>query len=181
MVLDELPDDSPLKAYVENDQRVPLSPIEEGRFFIRLMEEQEVDAKTVAGFIQKSPQYVEQRVAAVSWPDWLQSLLCRGKISFSAARELGKADLGDRSDAIYQLAEGEHLTVGLAKLIAAGFGLEIAGNVVQPVAGKTLVSAGPGGSVPMLKCQFCQTEWPVSSLNPIMVCPPCLGKEKAAV
>lgn len=181
MVLDELPDDTPIKAYAENDQRVSLSPVEEGRFFMRLMEEQETNAKGVAGFVQKSAQYVEQRIDAVGWPEWLRSLLGREKISFSAARELGKVDLAERAEAIALLAEGEHITAGLAKLLSAGFGLEIAGIVVSAVQGKTVVQAGSGGSVPMLKCQFCQTDWPVSSLTPIMVCPPCLGNEKAAV
>lgn len=76
----------------ENLYRQDLNPIDEGKFFRYLKETYELTNDKIAAKIQKSVNYVRDRVEILEYPEGLREVLKDKQISFAVAKELSKID-----------------------------------------------------------------------------------------
>lgn len=82
---DEIEDD--LMTLEENIKREEISPVQEGRWYKRLMAKG-ITMEEIANMIGKSVSYIQQRVELTEAEKDLQDAVERGDISFSVAREI---------------------------------------------------------------------------------------------
>lgn len=79
----------------ENSYRTDPDIVDEAFFLSELKKLSTFDNRTLAKHINKSEQYVSQRLSILDWPPLLVSGLKNKQISFSAARELSYIDDAD--------------------------------------------------------------------------------------
>lgn len=99
----------------ENMYRAEINPFDEARHFSVMTEKYDMSPTKIAQLISKSPQYVLDRLAILSYPDFLSEALMKGEINFSVAKEFSKFDdLQQMSSAVYYAKRGG-MTAEMAK------------------------------------------------------------------
>jgi len=91
----------------ENLYRVDIKPADEANHFNYLIEKQKMSPTKIAQLISKSESYVSDRLAILSFPDFLRDALDNGEINFSVAREFARfPDLKQMQSAVYYAKRG---------------------------------------------------------------------------
>lgn len=101
-------------ALLENVQRQPLSPIEEGVSFKRILDNGYISASELSEKIGKSQTYIANKVNLLNLDDSVQEALLNGKISERHARSLLKIKNNDDQVAMLNRIINERLTVKMA-------------------------------------------------------------------
>lgn len=79
-----------LLALAENIHRVDLDPFEEGKAFLRLMREYEMNASDIAAKTNKSVAHIKERIQLLSLPEAVQQLVVEGELSIRNAAVLAR-------------------------------------------------------------------------------------------
>lgn len=74
----------------ENLYREDVKPSDEARHFNYLIQKKKVTPVQIAKLISKSPQYVTDRLAILSWPPFLREAMEAKDVTFSVAREFSR-------------------------------------------------------------------------------------------
>jgi len=155
----------------ENIKREDVSPIQEGRWFKKLMAKG-YTMEEIAERIGKSYAYVQQRVALTEAEQDLQEAVESGKISFTVAREIMGIKNPRHREYIKHLA----ITTGAnsEQVIAWKKSLE----EDERVRGYTesdyeLLKQEEPEREPMTICPVCKREYPVGTGIAIVFCPDC--------
>lgn len=92
---------------VENLQREDLTPIEEGRTFLRLTEEPfNLSQRDLAPRVGKSQSHISKRIALLKLPDAAQADVEKGKLPVQDAEQLARLEPEDMAD-VYKAAKAD--------------------------------------------------------------------------
>jgi len=72
----------------ENMARAEISAVDWAKYLTRLKQQYQLSNAKLAGWLGMSEPWVEQHLAILKYPDYLQNALSAGKMPFTAAREL---------------------------------------------------------------------------------------------
>lgn len=75
-------------ALVENLQREDLNPIEEGKVYLKLVQDLKLTQKEIAQQLGKSPQYISNHIKLLRLPEPVQEDVAQGRIPKAAALQL---------------------------------------------------------------------------------------------
>lgn len=145
---------SELVKMAENMVRVDLTDVEEAHFFERLKKMGNLTLKKVAKLVNRSESYVQQKLAILSYPDYLYNAIVNGQITFSAARELVRVIDVDVLRDYVSHAIRSGITPALARQWADDW-LAMQRHVAQDEVVKTADAGDVGGSKIQLPCVIC--------------------------
>ena len=171
-VLDENDEDTlDLITLEENIKRENISPVQEGRWFKKLMAKG-ITMKEIAEKIGKSVAYVQQRVELTEAEYDLQQAVEEGKISFTVAREIMGIKNPKHREYIKHLA----ITTGAnsEQVIAWKKSLE-ADEKARAYTESDLyyISQPEPNKEPTTICPMCKREYPLGTGIAIVFCPDC--------
>jgi len=155
----------------ENIKREDISPVQEGRWFKRLMSKG-ITMREIAEKIGKSLAYVQQRVELTEAEYDLQQAVEEGKISFTVAREIMGIKNPRHREYIKHLA----MTTGAnsEQVIAWKKSLEEDEKTRTYSASDLYYVSQPEPSKePTTICPMCKREYPLGTGIAIVFCPDC--------
>ena len=110
---------------IDNIQRANLSPLEEGRYYGRLIKELGISENQLAKRLGQNRAAVQQRRAIAAAAPELQAALTEGKISFTQARAIAQAAPGEHAtqkkalgDVVKRLGNGQQVSENEARKTA---------------------------------------------------------------
>jgi len=166
----------------ENRARENVGPIDEGQYFIEVMEKHAWKQKDLAKKFRVSESYVSQRISAVTWPDCLRKVVENGQLIFSVAREFsGIRNISEMERVIDQAIRG-----GVSPAVAARWRHEINRETMRTEAGEAgageYMGEGSGG-VYLYRCDICGNRVEDENQKMKRVCDNCvdvikIGQEK---
>ena len=164
----------------ENLQRSDVSPIEEGDYYLQIMERYNLTQTDLSRVIGKAPSYINERVNASKYPESLKEAVKSGAISFSAARELDRIkDEGVKLQYV-EYASQQGITPQVAKLWKEDANSKIEQMVSE---GELASTSGTPLQAPRIVikgfCEFCEGEHEIIKMRTISVCAPCLSAFQA--
>ena len=99
----------------ENLYRTDISPIDEARHYDYLIQRQNLTPHKIADLISRSPQYIADRLAILSYDEELGRALEQGLINFSVAKEFSRVEEKSKLRQYLKYAIRSGLTAGVAK------------------------------------------------------------------
>ncbi|MBA7570700.1 Nucleoid occlusion protein [subsurface metagenome] len=111
----------------ENKEREDVDPIDEGIYFIKLMEMFGWKQKEISAKFRVSESYVSQRVSATNWPEILRDPVQKGLLTFSVAREFAGIRFPDELDRVIDQA----IRSGVTPAVAARWRHEINRDAIE--------------------------------------------------
>ncbi len=158
--------DSEIVKFAENMHRDDLTDIEEARSIKHMMQIGKLTVVQVGKIINRSADYVKQKLAIIDYPACLFDALAEKKISFSAARELARIKDEPVLKEYVRHAIISGITPAVAKQWADDWLGAQARNKDDYNEAEQL-SAGGAYQEALLPCHICDK--PVSASNSIMV------------
>ncbi len=159
----------------ENIFRQDVSPIEEAKYYLYLMEKYGYTEVEVGRKIHKTVGYVSQHLSILSYTPELRVALEDGKITFSVARELNQVKGLMRRRSLIKAAIDNGITARTAALWRKEANMEIQKDNEQ---GREMdeepKNPGPA-DIPTIACGMCDNPVKVSEIRSIICCPVCHG------
>lgn len=166
-----------LVKFAENMKRSDLSDIEEAQSIKHIMQVGKMTEKDVSKMINRSVDYVKQKLAVLNYSDKLYAALFEGKISFSAARELARIDDEDVLKEYVRHAVISGITPGIAKTWADDF-LSLKNANKKEYAEQESVRAGGQVESVKLPCHICDNYVTAQDSIMVRVCKDCRAELK---
>jgi ParB/RepB/Spo0J family partition protein len=107
----------------ENLARVDVNPVDEANHIGRLMSMYENDEKKVADVVNRGLQWVKDRVAVASMPDYMQALLSEGKLKLGVALALNEITDDDIRHMWTEMAARDGTSIAQARYWVDGWRL----------------------------------------------------------
>lgn len=172
IVLDDKSADPDVVKFHENYFREAVSPVDEGRWFIRLIEEKKWSAKEVARFCSRSEAFVLSRMNIVQGDERVLAALEAGQIGFSQGVEILRAsDDGVRGE-LLRIAIDNGATVSSLRLMRFDFE-----RVLRARSGESEPTSRVPASYPesrhMIECPSCAGSYDVNQIYPVSLCKTC--------
>lgn len=156
----------------ENNQREAVSPIDEGEYFAKLMENQSLTQAQIADMAGVSEGYVSQRLGSLKWIEPVRLAITGGKIKFSHGRELARCKDVNSQNHLLLLA----INSGAAPKVVADWVNDKNRQHNQEQAnltGETLAPVENGRATATLACMCCDTRKPVDEVSVMQICYVC--------
>jgi ParB family chromosome partitioning protein len=140
----------------ENLYREDIKPSDEAKHFQYLIDKQKLTPTRIAQLISKSQSYVSDRLAILSYPDFLKEAMDKQEITFSVAREFARFDdLKQMSSAVYYAKRG-----GMTQEMARKWVQDYKRSKEQPALDENVVTNGVTGAQEIehsALCVFCKS------------------------
>jgi ParB family chromosome partitioning protein len=159
-------------AYHENIFRHDLTPIEESAAVLDMLQSDEFDIETLAAALNKSINWIAQRVAMCEWPVEVAAAVHAGKISTAAAWNLAKIKDQMRRKMLVDYAAENGAT---ARVTAAWLQSEQAGMAQADPEDIEPGEAPPTPTKiePYTPCVVCSGQFKMINLSFLPICGPC--------
>lgn len=166
----------------ENIHRADLNPVDEARFFGRLLQRVDGDTERLAELVRERRDYVEARLQLLDGDSEVLAALERGDISLGVARELNLYD--------HEPTRRAHLGAAIAggsktALVASWRKQANEFHRLQLAQDSQVVSAPEPTPAPAVanpfKCFYCASEEHVHMMRQIYIHEPCIGLLRSAL
>lgn len=165
------PDPDAVKFH-ENFFREDVSPVDEGRWFLRLMADKKWSCNDVARFCSRSPGYVTSRMNLVQGDPRVLAALEAGQVNFSQGVEILKAiDDGVRGE-LLRVAIENGATVSSLRLMRFDFE-RVLRSQSGPVDHVSPLPESYAQAKHLISCPACHGEYDVRYIYPLSVCKTC--------
>jgi len=166
----------------ENIHRADLNPVDEARFFSRLLPRVDGDTERLAELLRERREHVEQRLALLEGDADVLAALERGAITLGVAGELNQYEHPPTRRAHLQLAEAGGAKTSMVrewrKEANRFHQLQLTGEPSPaPAADPSPLSPPPSP----YRCYFCGSEEFVETMEPVYIHKPCKGLLRSAL
>jgi len=158
----------------ENYERQDISIIDEVGFIERLSLDLKMSQNQIAKYINKSPSYVNERMAVLDYPEALINAMIDGSITFSVAREFNKITDANVCETYLHYAIENGCTPAIARKWRKQWELskDKPDADLTTIANNNWTESQQITSVKM-KCAGCQDEFDVKELQTVYMCHTC--------
>ncbi|TAK79919.1 MAG: ParB/RepB/Spo0J family partition protein [Betaproteobacteria bacterium] len=158
--------DGEVVKFAENMHRDDLTDIEEARSIKHMMQVGKLTVVQIGKIINRSADYVKQKLAIIDYPPCLFDALAEKKVSFSAARELARI----KDESVLKEYVRHAIISGITPAVAKQWADDWLGAQArnkEDYKEAEQLSAGGAYTEALLPCHICDK--PVSASNSIMV------------
>jgi len=163
----------------ENLYRAEIKPVDEAKHFAYLMDTQKLTPIKIAQLISKSLSYVTDRLAILSYPDFLREALDNNDISFSVAREFARFDnLQQMHSAVYYAKRG-----GMTQEMARKWVQDYKKSQEQPAIEEAKVydsNTGQQEIIHTTTCVYCRQGLKLMEAETVYIHSSCLSEANGA-
>ncbi len=156
----------------ENLKRLPPNDVDQGNFFIMLIDEFDMTTQAISEHVGKSRPYVSQRISLVRLYSDLTDAVKDGSISFSQARQLMR--LNDPSSRKYYLqsCQNDGATV---YILTQWIDDQLRNPYILPPAAESSPDETHSDNGPYLTrdCEACGNPIEIINIRHVFFCPPC--------
>lgn len=161
----------------ENLYREDIKPADEAKHYAYLIDKQHMSPAKIAQLISKSHAYVSDRIAILSYPDFLKQALDNGEINFSVAREFAHFDdLTQMRQAVYYAKRG-----GMTQEMAHKWVQDYKRDKANPGITETVTTNGVTGAQLVEYtgvCVYCNNGIKLIEAEVVYIHPECLNQAK---
>lgn len=165
---------SPAASLIENACRSNLTPIEESAAVAELIENHNLSPEAVAALFGHTPQWVQDRLTVLGWPNELQEALHHRLISSGVANQLSQ--INDEEHRRFLLAAATEHGCTIRQAMAWRIAWQQDAALASPP--ERVDAHEPSGQAPptlVQPCFLCQEQVAMEKISRIPVCPGCCG------
>jgi len=156
----------------ENFFREDISPIDEGRYFIKMKEKMGWNQNEVAKYVNRPVSYVATRMNLLAGCEMVLAALEGGHISVSQAKELNCAENDDIRKELLRIAVENGASVNSLRIMRQDYENRVAG--VMQTDSVEIPNALPTEPVRYkIHCPCCDSDHELNNIYPVSVCKQC--------